>query len=158
MADLSCFSMGIVFLVGGLLGLYLWLLCFNQASGLSLTLLFLWISFLLMAASLFTTISTLRIAGGIVALTSATIAAIASFIELHQQAGLGELPTVDQLARRAGEGIVERVGPVDELARKARRTLADRIRPNDLNEDPNAANGPTLKEGEQWREALKNIL
>ena len=111
-----------------------------------------------MAASLFTTLSILRIAGGIAALTSSTIAALASFIELHQQAGLGELPTVEQLARRAGEGIVERVGPVDELARKARRTLADRIRPNISNEDPNAPIGPALKQGEQWRDALKNIL
>jgi succinate-acetate transporter protein len=108
--EVAGFSMGMMFLIGGGLSLYLWLLSSNQSSGLRLTLLFLWISSLSLAASFFTTLSIIRVVGGIVALTASAIAAIASFTGLHRQAGLGELPTLEQLAKKAREGLVDRIG------------------------------------------------
>src|SRR6266481_7011010 len=131
MADVDAFSTGMVFLVGGLLSLYLWTASFRQPSGLKLTLLFLWISFLLLAADFFTSLAIVGIAGGISAILSSIIAATASFTDLHRQAGLGEVPTVDELAQKAREKLAERVGPVDELARKAREMLADKVGPVD---------------------------
>src|SRR6266446_2578429 len=148
MADVDAFSTGMVFLIGGLLTLYLWTVSFRQSSGLKLTLLFLWTSFLLLAANFFTNLAIVGIAGGISAILSSIIAATASFTDLHRQAGLSEVPTVgelaqrarekfvnkvgpvDELARKAREKLVEKVGPVDELARRAREKLADKIRPN----------------------------
>jgi succinate-acetate transporter protein len=130
MADVDAFSTGMVFLIGGLLTLYLWMVSFHQPSGLKLTLLFLWISFLLLAANFFTNLAIIGIVAGISAIFSSIIAATASFTDLHRQAGLGEVPTVDELAQRARDKLAERVGPVDELARKAREMLADKIRPN----------------------------
>ena len=147
MADVDAFSTGMVFLIGGLLTLYLWTVSFRQSSGLKLTLLFLWTSFLLLAANFFTNLAIVGIAGGISAILSSIIAATASFTDLHRQAGLsvptvGELAQrarekfvnkvgpVDELARKAREKLVEKVGPVDELARRAREKLADKIRPN----------------------------
>ena len=130
MADADAFSTGMVFLIGGLLTLYLWMMSVRQASGLKLTLLFLWISFLLLAANFFTNLAIIGIVAGISAILSSIIAATASFTDLHRQAGLGEVATVDELAQRAREKLAERVGPVDELARKAREMLADKIRPN----------------------------
>jgi hypothetical protein len=110
--------------------------------------LFLWTSFLLLAANFFTNLAIVGIAGGICAILSSIIAVTASFTDLHRQAGLSEVPTVgelaqrarekfvnkvgpvDELARKAREKLVEKVGPVDELARRAREKLADKIRPN----------------------------
>src|SRR6266849_7676351 len=129
-ADADAFSTGMVFLIGGLLTLYLWTLSFRQPSGLKLTLLFLWTSFLLLAANFFTNFAIVGMVAGISAILSSIIAATASFTDLRRQAGLGEVPTVDELAQRAREKLAERVGPVDELARKAREMLADKIRPN----------------------------
>jgi len=129
-AEANAFSTGMVFLVGGLLTLYLWTLSFRQASGLKLTLLFLWTSFLLLAANFFTNFAIVGMVAGISAILSSIIAATASFTDLRRQAGFSEVPTVDELAQRAREKLAERVGPVDELARKAREMLADKIRPN----------------------------
>src|SRR5712671_7512249 len=129
-ADADAFSTGMVFLIGGLLTLYLWTVSFRQSSGLKLTLFFLWTSFLLLAANFFTNLAIVGRVAGISAILSSIIAATASFTDLHRQAGLGEVPTVDELAQRAREKLAERVGPVDELARKAREMLADKIRPN----------------------------
>src|SRR6266851_7289965 len=137
-ADADAFSTGMVFLIGGLLTLYLWTLSFRQPSGLKLTLLFLWTSFLLLAANFFTNLTIVGIAAGISAILSSIIAATASFTDLHRQAGLGEVPTVDELAQRAREKFANKVGPVDELARRAREKLADKIRPNDA---PRSSNG-----------------
>src|SRR5882724_13656776 len=74
-ADLDAFSTGMVFLIGGLLTLYLWTMSFRQPSGLKLTLLFLWISFLLLAASFFTNLAIIGIVAGISAILSSIIAA-----------------------------------------------------------------------------------
>src|SRR6266481_1734197 len=111
-ADADAFSTGMVFLIGGLLTLYLWTLSFRQPSGLKLTLLFLWTSFLLLAANFFTNFAIVGMVAGISAILSSIIAATASFTDLRRQAGFSEVPTVD------------------ELARKAREMLADKIRPN----------------------------
>src|SRR2546428_10995800 len=129
-ADADAFSTGMVFLIGGLLTLYLWTLSFRQPSGLKLTLLFLWTSFLLLAANFFTNFAIVGMVAGISAILSSIIAATASFTDLRRQAGLGEVPTVGELAQRAREKLAERVGPVDELPRKARGRLPNKIRPH----------------------------
>jgi uncharacterized protein len=101
--EISAVSMGMVFLVGGVITLYLWVASFREPPGFNLTLLFLWISFVLLAVGLFTGLAIVSIVGGISAIISSVIAAIASFTELHRRAGLGEVLMVDELARKARE-------------------------------------------------------
>jgi succinate-acetate transporter protein len=110
----------LVFLIGGLITLYLWVACFREPPGFNLTLLFLWIAFVLLAFSLFTGLTIVSVAGGIAAIISSVIAATASFTDLHRRAGLGE-------------GL-----KVDELARKARERLAETIRPSEAPRPPEA--------------------
>ena len=119
-AEVSAVSMGMVFLVGGLITLYLWVACFREPPGFNLTLLFLWIAFVLLAFGLFTGLTIVSVAGGIAAIISSVIAATASFTDLHRRAGLGE-------------GL-----KVDELARKARERLAETIRPSEAPRPPEA--------------------
>jgi uncharacterized protein len=121
MAEGSAVSMGMVFLVGGLITLYLWLATFREPPGRAdllhpalrwnLTLLFLWIAFVLLAVSLFTELAIVSIVGGIAAIISSVIAAIASFTDLHRRAGLGEVLMVDELARKARERLAEKIRP-----------------------------------------------
>jgi uncharacterized protein len=89
MAAVSAVSMGMVFLIGGLITLYLWIATFREPPGFNLTLLFLWIAFVLLAFSLFTGLTIVSIVGGIAAIISSVIAATASFTDLHRRAGLG---------------------------------------------------------------------
>jgi succinate-acetate transporter protein len=111
MAEVSAVSMGMVFLVGGLTTLYLWIASFREPPGFNLTLLFLWIAFVLLAVSLFTELAIVSTVGGIAAIISSVIAATASFADLHKRAGLGEVLMVDQLARKARERLAEKIRP-----------------------------------------------
>src|SRR5260370_41365239 len=70
LADVGAFSTGMVFLIGGLLTLYLWMASLSQQSGLKWTLLFLWISFLLLAANFFTDLAIIGKVAGISAILS----------------------------------------------------------------------------------------
>jgi len=110
-AEISAVSMGMVFLVGGVITLYLWLASFREPPGFNLTLLFLWISFVLLAVSLFTGLAIVSMVGGVGAIISSVIAAIASFTDLHRRAGLGEVLMVDELARKARERLAEKIRP-----------------------------------------------
>jgi len=130
-ADVNAASMGIVFLIGAAMTLYLWAGSVPELPGFNLTLLFLWISFVVLAISLFTGLYVVSIVGGIVAITASVIAAITAFVDLGRRAGLGELLMVDELARKAREKLAETIGPVDQLARNAREKLAEKIRPHD---------------------------
>jgi uncharacterized protein len=113
MAEGSAVSMGMVFLVGGLITLYFWLATFREPPGINLTLLFLWVAFILLAISFFTELAIVSIVGGIAAIISSVIAAIASFTDLHRRAGLGEVLVVDELARKARERLAEKIRPSD---------------------------------------------
>jgi uncharacterized protein len=97
MAAVSAVSMGMVFLVSGLITLYLWVASFREPSGFNLTLLFLWIAFVLLACSLFTGLTIVSVVGGIAAIVSSVIAATVAFTDLHRRAGLGEVLRVDEL-------------------------------------------------------------
>jgi succinate-acetate transporter protein len=130
-ADVSAVSMGMVFLVSAAITLYLWAGSVLEEPGFNLTLLFLWISLVVLAISLFTGLSVVSTLGGIVAIISSAIAAITAFTDLRRRAGLGDVPMVDELARKAREKLAEKIGPVDELARNAREKLAEKIRPPD---------------------------
>ena len=110
-AEVSAVSMGMVFLVGGLVTLYLWVASFRDHPGFNLTLLFLWIAFVLLAVSLFTELAIVSIVGGIAAIISSVIAATASFTDLHRRAGLGEVLRVEELARKAREKLAEKIRP-----------------------------------------------
>jgi uncharacterized protein len=111
MAEGSTVSMGMGFLVGGLITLYLWIASYREPPGLNLTLLFLWIALVLLAVGLFTGLAIVSIVGGIAAIISSVIAAIASFTDLHRRAGLGEVLMVDELARKARERLAEKIRP-----------------------------------------------
>src|SRR5437899_179550 len=110
-ADADAFSTGMVFLIGGLLTLYLWTLSFRQPSGLKLTLLFLWASFLLLAANFFTNFAIVGMVAGISAILSSLIPATASFTDLPRQAALGAVPTAFELAQRARHELAAAAAP-----------------------------------------------
>lgn len=84
---------------------------FREAPGFNLTLLFLWMAFVLLAVSLFTGLAILSIVGGIAAIISSVIAATASFTDLHRRAGLGEVLIVDEIARKARERLAKKIRP-----------------------------------------------
>ena len=111
MAEVSPVSMGMVFLVGGLITSYLWIASFRGPPGFNLTLLFLWIAFVLLAVGLFTGLAIVSVVGGIAAIISSVIAATASFTDLRKRAGLGEVLMVDELARKARERLAEKIRP-----------------------------------------------
>jgi succinate-acetate transporter protein len=138
-ADVNAASMGIVFLIGAAMTLYLWAGSVPELPGFNLTLLFLWISFVVLAISLFTGLYVVSIAGGVVAITASVIAAITAFTGLGSPAGLGELLMVHELARKAREKLAETIGPVDQFARNAREKLAEKIRPHDAPPPSNRA-------------------
>jgi uncharacterized protein len=111
MVEVSAVSMGMVFLVGGLITLYLWVASFREPPGFNLTLLFLWIAFVLLAFSLFTGLTIVSVVGGIAAIISSVIAATVAFTDLHRRAGLGEVLRVDELARKTRERLAEKIRP-----------------------------------------------
>lgn len=81
-------SMAMVFIVSGVVTLYLWIASFYEFTAFNLVLLFLWISFGLIGIATFTGVESLTMLGGIAAIISGLIAAYGSFAGIYNATSL----------------------------------------------------------------------
>jgi uncharacterized protein len=105
-------SMAIVFIVTGVVTIYLWIASFYEFVAFNLVLLFLWIAFGLTGIGMFTGIETLALIGGIAAIVSGVIAAYASFAAIYNATSLQEdLPLGESavVRHRAEQDEMERI-------------------------------------------------
>lgn len=122
-AAASLNSVATVFIVTGVVTLYLWIASFYEFAAFNLVLLFLWIAFGLMGIAMYTGVETLTIIGGIAALISGVIAAYASFAgiynatSLQEAIPLGEFSEVRQRAERDEMERIRRIHPADRIDR-----------------------------------------
>jgi uncharacterized protein len=90
-AALSLSSLALVFIVCGVVVLYLWVASFHETAVFNLVLLFLWIGYILMGIALASEVRTLAVLGGIGAIISGVVAAYGSFAEIYNAASLEEV-------------------------------------------------------------------
>lgn len=90
-AMVSFLGTGVIFVVTGVVALYIWIAAFNESAAFNATMLFLWISFVLSGISLITGIGILALIAGISAVISGLIAAYASFAELYNASVMREV-------------------------------------------------------------------
>jgi succinate-acetate transporter protein len=84
-------SSGMVLLVSGFVVMYLWVASFYESMAFNGTLLFLWVSMVLMAIFMFTSVDVLGVISGICALISGVIGSYGSFAEVYNATALEEL-------------------------------------------------------------------
>jgi uncharacterized protein len=120
-AAASMNSMATVFIVTGVVTLYLWVASFYEFAAFNLVLLFLWIAFGLTGIAMFTGIETLMVLGGIAALISGVIAAYSSFAGIYNAASLQEVVPLGEST--AVRNRVEQ----DEMERIRRVHYADHV-------------------------------
>jgi len=89
-------SMALVFIVTGVVTLYLWIASFYEFAAFNLVLLFLWICFGLTGIGMFAASGTLEVLGGISALISGLIGAYASFAEVYNATSLQDVVPVGE--------------------------------------------------------------
>jgi uncharacterized protein len=105
-------SMATVFIVTGVVTLYLWIASFYEFVAFNMALLFMWIAFGLMGIAMFTEIETLAIIGGIAAIISGVVAAYGSFAGIYNATSLQEVMPLGESAvvrRRAEQDEMERI-------------------------------------------------
>lgn len=84
-------SMALVFIVSGVVTLYVWVASFYEFAAFNLVLLFLWIAFILVGIGELTGVRALDLLGGIGALISGLIAAYGSFAAIYNESSLNEV-------------------------------------------------------------------
>ncbi len=89
-------SMGMVFLVIGAVTFYLWIASFYEFAAMNLMLLFLWVSYVLIAVASFTAVDVIGLIGGICSLISGLIGAYGSFATLYNATSLQEVVPVGE--------------------------------------------------------------
>jgi uncharacterized protein len=105
-------SVATVFIVAGVVTLYLWVASFYEFAAFNLTLLFLWLAFGLVGIAMYTGVVTLGVIGGIGAVISGLIAAYTSFAEIYNAASFQEVVPLGEpitIRRRAEEDEMERI-------------------------------------------------
>ncbi|HLI81558.1 MAG TPA: acetate uptake transporter [Candidatus Binataceae bacterium] len=90
-ATASLFSAGLVFVVTGVVTLYMWIAAFNESAAFNATMLFLWVSFVLAGITLFSDVAVIGVIAGICAIIAGLIAAYASFAELYNASTMREV-------------------------------------------------------------------
>ena len=116
-AAASLNSVATVFIVTGVVTLYLWIASFYEFVSFNLVLLFLWIALGLMGIAMYTGVETITIVGGIAAIISGVIAAYTSFAgiynatSLQEVVPLGEFSDVRQRAERDEMERIRRIHP-----------------------------------------------
>jgi uncharacterized protein len=115
-------SSGMVLIVTGVVTLSLWVASFSESAAFNLTLLFLWISYMLLGIEAFTDAGVLGILGGIAALVSGLIGAYASFAEVYnattmrQVIPVGEPAMVCERSEREEHERIHRIHLIDGSA------------------------------------------
>ena len=93
-------SMALVFIVSGVVTLYVWVASFYEFAAFNLVLLFLWIAFILVGIGELTGVRALDLLGGIGALISGLIAAYGSFAAIYNESSLNEVVPLGESKRR----------------------------------------------------------
>jgi uncharacterized protein len=89
-------SMALVFIVTGVVTLYLWIASFYEFAAFNLVLLFLWICFGLVGIGMFAGSAVLEVLGGISAVISGLIGGYASFAEVYNATSLQEVVPIGE--------------------------------------------------------------
>ena len=118
-------GVALIFIVTGVVTLYLWVASFYEFVAFNLALLFLWIAFGLRGIAMFTGVDVLTILAGIAAIISGLIAAYASFAaiynatSLHEDMPLGESAAVRDRAEQDEMERIRRIHPTNHVNDKA---------------------------------------
>ncbi len=118
-------GMALIFIVTGVVTLYLWIASFYEFVAFNLALLFLWIAFGLRGIAMFTGVDVLTIIAGIGAIISGLIAAYASFAAIYNAASLyedmplGESAAVRDRAEQDEMERIRRIHPTNHVTEKA---------------------------------------
>ncbi|HTY56213.1 MAG TPA: acetate uptake transporter [Candidatus Binataceae bacterium] len=121
-AATSIESMGLVFIVSGVVVLYLWVASFYESATFNLVLLFLWIGYGLVGISMMTRAEAIGVIGGIAAVISGLIAAYGSFAEIYNATALmeviplGEPAAIRERSRHEEEERIRRLHPIEHHA------------------------------------------
>jgi succinate-acetate transporter protein len=124
-ASVATNSMATVFIVTGVVILYMWVASFYEFAAFNLVLLFLWIFLGLMGLAMFTNIESLMVIGGISAIISGVIAAYTSFAAIYNATGLrdvvplGESSEIRERAEHDEMERIRRIHPNDRLHQEA---------------------------------------
>jgi len=114
-------SVALVFIVSGVVTLYLWIASFYEFVAFNLALLFLWVALGLRGIALFAGIESLTVIAGIAAIVSAVIAAYASFAgiynatSLQEDIPLGESSVVRHRAEQDEMERIRRIHPTNHV-------------------------------------------
>jgi len=114
-------GVGMVFIVTGVVTLYMWIASFYETASFNLVLLFLWIAFGLMGIADISGATGLAIVGGISAIVSGLIAAYTSFAEIYNATSLedtvpvGESKTIRDRAEHDEMERIRRTHPTDHV-------------------------------------------
>jgi uncharacterized protein len=92
----SLMSMGLVFVVVGVITGYIWIASFNESAAFNGTMLFLCVAYILSGIALFSAIPVIATIAGISAVVSALIAAYASFAELYNASVMRDVVPVGE--------------------------------------------------------------
>ncbi len=118
-------GIALIFIVTGVVTLYLWIASFYEFIAFNLVLLFLWIAFGLRGIAMFTGVDVLTIIAGIGAIISGLIAAYASFAaiynatSLYEDMPLGESAAVRDRAEHDEMERIRRIHPTNHVTDKA---------------------------------------
>jgi succinate-acetate transporter protein len=84
-------SLATVYIVSGVVTLYLWIASFYEFAAFNLVLLFLWIAFGLIGIGMYSNVWVVSLLGGIAALVSGVISGYASFAAIYNAASLEDM-------------------------------------------------------------------
>jgi uncharacterized protein len=105
-------SVATVFIVTGVVTLYLWIASFYESAAFNLALLFLWVSFGLMGIAGYSGVTVLALLGGISSLIAGVIAAYGSFAAIYNATSLQEVVPLGEprgTRERAEQDEIERI-------------------------------------------------
>jgi succinate-acetate transporter protein len=118
-------SMATVFIVSGVVVLYLWIASFYEFAAFNLVLLFLWIALGLVGIATYSGVEALMVIGGISAVISGLIGAYASFAAVYNATSmrdvvpLGESREIKERAERDEIERIRRIHPTDGMHEQA---------------------------------------
>src|SRR5262249_39776427 len=121
----TIYGVALIFIVTGVVTLYLWIASFYEFVAFNLALLFLWIPLGLRGIAIFIGVDILTILAGIGAIISGLIAAYSSFAaiynatSLHEDMPLGESVVVRDRAEQDEMERIRRIHPTNNITDKA---------------------------------------
>jgi uncharacterized protein len=111
-------SMATVYIVSGVVTLYLWIASFYEFAAFNLVLLFLWVALGLMGIGMYSGAWVVSLIGGLAALVSGVISAYASFAAIYNEdvIPLGEFNEVKKRVEQDERERIRRIHTVDHMS------------------------------------------